>query len=89
MEPAHQPGPLQIGLAGNLAAHGGKYLAATASFGIDVDGSVRKMLCDGCHSKSMTLPVVTICDSFGRIVYLSTGYNTSLGIQLKNVIDKL
>ena len=68
---------------------GGKYLAATASFGIDVDGSVRKMLCDGCHSKSMTLPVVTICDSFGRIVYLSTGYNTSLGIQLKNVIDKL
>lgn len=55
-------------------------------YGIDSGRDVRKMLCDGCHSKSMTLPVIAVCDSFGRIVYLSTGYNTSLASQLQTVI---
>ena len=68
---------------------GGQFLADNAHFGIDNDNAVRTMICDGCHSKSSTLPVVALCDSFGRIVYLSTGYNTSLGIQLRNVIGKL
>ena len=44
------------------------------------------MICEGCHSTSKTLPVIAMCDSFGRVVYLSTGYNTSLASQLRNVI---
>lgn len=58
-------------------------------FGSDIDGSIRKMLCDGCHSGSMTLPVIAVCDSFGRIVYLSTGYNTSLASQLQNTVANI
>ena len=48
-----------------------------------------RMLAEGCHSDASTLPVVALCDSFGRIVYFSQGYNTSLGEDLKRVIDEL
>ena len=60
-----------------------------AHYGVDVDGKVRGMICDGCNSPQRTLPVVAVCDSFGRIVYFSQGYNTSLGEQLNSVIHKL
>ena len=60
-----------------------------AHFGVDVDDKVRSMICSGCNSTSKTLPVVAICDSFGRVVYFSQGYNTSLADQLKRVIHKL
>ncbi len=60
-----------------------------AHFGVDVDDKVRSMICSGCNSTSKTLPVVAICDSFGRVVYFSQGYNTSLSEQLKSVIYKL
>ena len=55
----------------------------------DEDGSIREMLCAGVKSESRQLPVVTICDSFGRIVYFSQGYNTSLAEDLKRVIAQL
>ncbi len=55
-------------------------------FGVDSGNSVRTMLCEGCHNESSTLPVIAVCDSFGRIVYISTGYNTSLASQLRNVL---
>ncbi|MBR5736419.1 MAG: transglutaminase domain-containing protein [Bacteroidales bacterium] len=35
------------------------------------------------------LPVVAICDSFGRVVYLSEGYNTSLAADLERLIPLL
>jgi hypothetical protein len=35
------------------------------------------------------LPVVAICDSFGRIVYLTEGYNTSLAADLERLIPML
>ena len=60
-----------------------------ASYGVDVSGKVKQMLCEGCNSTSKTLPVIAICDTFGRIVYFSQGYNTSLGEQIKGVIHKL
>ena len=55
----------------------------------DEDGSIREMLCAGVKSDARQLPVVTICDSFGRIVYFSQGYNTSLAEDLKRVIAQL
>jgi len=60
-----------------------------AVYGRDVDGKVMKMLCDGCESSSPTLPVVAVCDSFGRIVYFSQGYNTSLASDLLMTISLL
>lgn len=35
------------------------------------------------------LPVIALCDSFGRIVYLSEGYNTSLAADLERLIPLL
>ena len=60
-----------------------------AHYGIDVDDKVRAMLTAGCNSTSKTLPVIALCDSFGRVVYFSQGYNTSVAEQLKSVIHKL
>ena len=55
----------------------------------DEDGSIREMLCAGVKSDLRQLPVVTICDSFGRIVFFSQGYNTSLAEDLKRVLSQL
>lgn len=57
--------------------------------GTDIDRSVFNMLAAGTASESKILPIVTVCDSFGRIVYFSQGYNTSLAEELKNVISQL
>ena len=38
---------------------------------------------------SHALPVIAICDSFGRVVYVSSGYNTSLAADLERVIPQL
>ena len=35
------------------------------------------------------LPVIAVCDSFGRVIYLSSGYNTSLAADLENLIPQL
>ena len=55
----------------------------------DEDGSIVEMLCSGCNSASRQLPVVTICDSFGRIVYFSQGYNTSMAEEIKRILPQL
>jgi len=55
----------------------------------DADGSIVEMLCAGVKSDSRQKPVVTICDSFGRIVYFSQGYNTSLAEDIKRILPQL
>ena len=47
------------------------------------------MLASGAGAESFRLPVVAVGDSFGRIVYFSHGYNTSLAEDLRNVLKKL
>jgi len=59
------------------------------SYGTDPDGSVLKMISDGCKPDSPKLPVVIVADSFGRVVFYSQGYNTSLAEQLRNCILSL
>lgn len=54
-------------------------------FGIDPDGNVRDMLGGG----ETRLPVIAVCDGTGRIVYRSTGYNTSLASQLSSIVGRL
>jgi len=55
----------------------------------DADGSIVEMLCAGVKSDSRQKPVVAVCDSFGRIVYFSQGYNTSLAEDLRRIISQL
>ena len=57
--------------------------------GTDKDDSIRKMLAAGCKKDGSPLPVIALCDSFGRIVYYSQGYNTSLGEELKKTLAAL
>ena len=47
------------------------------------------MLASGAGKEGYRLPVVAVGDSFGRIVYFSQGYNTSLAEGLRNIIKKL
>ena len=56
-----------------------------AVFGRDPDGRIRAMLAPA-GTPGATLPFVAICDSFGRIVYLSKGYNTSLAADLRRAM---
>lgn len=67
------------------------YLAGIADvhYGTDLDGRIQEMVYDGCMQDSGSLPVVIVADSFGRVVYYSQGYNTSLSEQLKTVINQL
>lgn len=55
---------------------------ANAVFGKDV--SILETL-PGEHK----LPVIALCDSFGRVVYLSEGYNTSLASDLERIVPLL
>lgn len=65
-------------------------LPKTVNYGHDADGATWNMLHDKMKlNKNTPLPIVVVGDTFGRIVYLSTGYNTSVGEQLKNVIGEL
>lgn len=58
--------------------------------GSDIAGKVYSMLCNGVEMDGpMTLPLVAVADSFGRIVYLSRGYNTSMESQLAAVLNQL
>lgn len=60
-----------------------------AVYGRDVDGKVMRMLSSGVSSDSGRLPVIVVGDSFGRIVYYTQGYNTSLAEDLRTVMGKL
>lgn len=39
----------------------------------------------GAHN----IPVIALCDSFGRVFYISSGYNTSLAADLERIIPNL
>ena len=58
--------------------------------GRDVDGKILNMILGGVEFKGKArLPIITIADSFGRVVYFSEGYNTSLATQLNTTIRQL
>lgn len=61
----------------------------TLHYGIDGDGSIATMLRTATESTKSELPVVAIADSFGRVVFISEGYDTSLAEKIKFVISKL
>ena len=52
--------------------------------GTDPDGLIRGMLA----ASGDPLPLIAVCDSFGRIVYLSKGYNTSLAADLRRILPQ-
>ena len=57
-------------------------------FGTDIDGRIASMIRSGMHSNSANLPLIVVADSFGRIIYFSQGYNTSLEAQLLKALSQ-
>ena len=35
------------------------------------------------------IPIIAVCDSFGRVFYISRGYNTSLAADLQSLLPRL
>ena len=64
-------------------------LGDLAVYGTDVDGKVAQMLSGACNGENKKLPVIVVADSFGRVVYFSQGYNTSIRTQMTDVISKI
>ncbi len=57
----------------------------------DPDGAIAEMLdrsCEGAGAR-IRLPLIAVCDSFGRVFYLSRGYNTSLAADLQSLLPRL
>ena len=60
-----------------------------AIYGVDKCGKVAQMLREGVEADGVRLPVIIVGDSFGRIVYYTQGYNTSLAEDLRSVFHRL
>ncbi len=67
-----------------------KGLPSNVYFGIDTNGSIRKMMADNMEVESNgRLPMFVIADTFNRVVFFSQGYNIGLGNQLIKVFDNI
>lgn len=58
-------------------------LPSTVSFGIDSDGSIRRMIAKEMKlSADGSLPLILMADTFNRVVFFSQGYSIGLGDRL-------
>lgn len=65
-------------------------LPSNITFGIDTDGSMRKMIAENMKlTHGGQLPVFIIGDTFNRVVFESHGYTIGLGEQMIHVIKGL
>ena len=55
-------------------------------YGVDLDNKIAGLIAADFKTTPHTLPLALIADSFGRVVYFSQGYNTSLAIQATPLI---
>lgn len=64
-------------------------LPATVRFGTDTTGEVRRSIAAGAQLTRDDLPVIVVADSYGRILYLSSGYSIGLGERLVKELTSL
>lgn len=65
-------------------------LPSTVSFGIDTDGSMRKMVASEMKLRGKgALPLVLVADTFNRVVFFSEGYTIGLGDRLVRTVKSL
>ena len=62
-------------------------------YGSDFEGRIMKMLKESVKTEkaddNRRLPIIVLADSFGRVVFISEGYDTSLAQKLQSVIPAL
>ena len=78
-----------LGADGNVLSASARPQVKDAIWGADVDNKVQDMLAKGCNRTAWKLPVVAVCDTFGRTVYFSQGYNISLAGDLERILGQL
>ncbi len=65
-------------------------LPNTIIYGIDVDNDIADKVAKGMELNTASqLPLVIICDTFNRVVFVSQGYNIGTADQMLDVIHKL
>jgi len=64
-------------------------LPGIVCYGYDDNGKTTAMLKTMLKADITRLPVLIVADSFGRVVYTSTGYNTSTSEQISRIISQL
>ena len=65
-------------------------LPSTVHYGIDSDGSMRKMMAEEMKLKGKgQLPLVVLADTFNRVVFFSEGYTIGLGDRLAKTVKML
>lgn len=65
-------------------------LPSTVSYGIDYDGSIRKMIAGEMKlDGNGRLPLVLVADTFNRVVFFSQGYTIGLGESLVKTVKAL
>ncbi|MEG0499548.1 MAG: transglutaminase domain-containing protein, partial [Rikenellaceae bacterium] len=65
-------------------------LPSNIVFGVDTDGRIARMLIEGAKIPNASArPIFVIADTFGRIVYATSGYSIGVGEQMLTTIDKL
>lgn len=65
-------------------------LPSTVSYGIDTDGSLRRMIAEGMElDDGGRLPLVLVADTFNRVVFFSQGYTIGLGESLVRNVKSL
>ncbi|MCR5326525.1 MAG: transglutaminase domain-containing protein [Bacteroidales bacterium] len=75
--------PVVLMSPADVSALAGKLDAAVVSSGVDGD-LLQSFAATG--TPGTTLPVIALCDSFGRIFYITKGYNTSLASDLEGIL---
>ena len=68
--------------AARFSADNFPQLPASVCFGIDTTGDVRSRIVAGVEGLSDSLPIIAVCDGFGRVTFVSSGYSIGLGERL-------
>ena len=63
-------------------------LPEAIQLGIDNSGEVRKRLVEGVEGLSNSLPIIAVCDAFGRVTFVSSGYSIGLGERLVKELSR-
>lgn len=70
------------GNAARFSADSFPELPKSIQFGIDTTGDVRSRIVAGIEGLSDSLPIIAVCDGFGRVTFVSSGYSIGLGERL-------
>lgn len=63
--------------------------ASVMCYGYDFEGKTTSMVKTMLKADVTNLPVLIVADSFGRVIYTSTGYNTTTAEQIEGIINQL